>query len=139
MDLITFLLLLIWLACGVLVVRFVVKTGGTKVGAVAHWFGGAFVMFGIAIALIVIYANMSTTFGGKVDAYLQTHRLHADTSLPLVEDHVQDGYITVYRRGTINTVATRVDGRLVIDEHQTVRTSLWWMLWSSDYHSATTK
>jgi len=131
MDIISLLLSLIWLACGVLVVNFVLKTGGTKVGKVAHWFGGTFVMFGFAVALILIYANLSESFGNKVNAYVLTHRLRPGISLPLVQDHVHDGLVTVYRSGSVNTAATRNGDRLVIDEHKTVRTSLRWMLWNS--------
>lgn len=135
MDVITLLIFLMWAACGVLVVNFVVKTGGTKVGKVAHWFGGAFVMFGFAVALILIYANLSVSFGSKVNAYLLTHQLRSGSPSMLVQDHAQGTSVTVYRRGSVNTTAARDGDRLIIDEHKTIRTSLWWMLWNTSYTS----
>jgi len=131
MDVITLLISLMWAACGVLVVDFVVKTGGTKVGKVAHWFGGAFVMFGFAVALILMYANVSVSFGSRVNAYLLTHQLRSESSSTLVQDHAYGTAVTVYRRGSVNTTATRDGDQLVIDERETIRTSLWWMLWNS--------
>jgi hypothetical protein len=133
MDIITFLLFLLWLACGVLVVRFVIRTGGTRIGKVAHWFGGVFVMFGLAVGMVLVFARLNQNFGTRVNVYLLTHQLRPGTSLPLIQNHTQDDLVTVYRRGSINTAATLDGDRLVIDEQQTVCTSLWWMLWSKTY------
>lgn len=135
MDIITLLLFLIWLSCGVLVVRFVLNTGGTKVGKVAHWFGGAFVMIGLAVGLVLVFAALDRDFGTRANVYLLTHPLRPGASLPMLQDHAQDDLVTVYRRGSVNTAATLDGDRLVIDEQQTVRTSLWWMLWDDKYPS----
>lgn len=135
MDIIPFLIFLIWLACGVLVVRFVLRTGGTKVGRVAHWFGGLFVMLGLAVGMVWILAQLSEDFGTRANIYVLTHQVRSGDAWPLIERHTQDDLVTVYRRGSVNTSA-RLDGsQLMIDEHQTVRTSLWWMLWNADYDS----
>lgn len=133
MDIITLFLALIWLAVGVLVVQFVIKTGGTKVGVVAHWFGGIFVMFGLAIALIFIYANLSVEFGEKFNVYMATHMVKQENTGTVVRLPTTGNTVTVYRHASLNRQAMLVNGTLLIDETKTVHTSLWWMLWDDSY------
>lgn len=154
MDSISFLIFLLWLAGSVLVVRFVRRTGGTKIGKVAHWFGGACVMIGFAVVLVFIYANLSPTFGGKLNTYFVTHLVKDRSSLSgqgqpeyvlvpltvqtqagtsIVNQFRSPGRpVTVFRPGVVNTEATISGDRLNLNPSRDIRTSLWWMLWSSD-------
>lgn len=134
MDISIFLLFLIWLASGVLVVRFVLRTGGTtEIGRVAHWFGGAFVMIGLGIGLAIIFARIDLDFGARANVYVLTHLPKLENSVPLLERHQQDDRVTVYRRGSVNPSARLAGNQLTIDEQQTVRISLWWMLWDTKF------
>ncbi len=138
MNFITFLILIIWLASGYLVVRFVRRTGGTtKIGHVAHWFGGAFVMIGLAIGMTWIFAHLDASFGARANVYVLTHQLRPGDTAPLIQRHESGNIVTVYRRGSVNPAASLVDGQLNIDERQTIRTSLWWMLWDTKYSTDT--
>lgn len=157
MDIITFLLFLVWLCCGVLIVRFVLNTGGTKVGKVAHWFGGAFTMFGLAVALVLLYASFSVDFGGKVNAYLLTH-LFRDQSAAAKSANVEHAVIpvsletqngiaavselqnpaasvTVFRHGLASADAFLNDSQLDLSNATNIRTSIWWMLWKNNTSS----
>lgn len=134
MNILTLLLFLLWLACGVLVVRFILRTGGyTILGRVAHWFGGAFVMIGLGIGLAIIFAQVNTDFGARTNVYVLTHQPMLGDSVPLLERHQQDDRVTVYRRGSVNPSARLVGDQLTIDEQQTVRISFWWMLWDTKF------
>ena len=73
MDIFLILIFLLWLVAGVLVVRFVMRTGGTKIGRVAHVFGGLFTMIGIGVILIYIYASASHGFAIKVNDFILAH------------------------------------------------------------------
>lgn len=135
MNIISFLLFLIWLACGVLVYRFVRRTGGfSEVGKVAHWFGGFFTIIGLAFGLVWIYAVTNANFGTKANVYMVTHQLRPGVTIPLIQHHQQNDAVTVYRRGSVNTTARLEGTQLVIDERQTVHTSFWWMLWDTKFH-----
>lgn len=136
MNILTLLILLLWFACGVLVVRFVWRTGGySKLGHIAHWFGGVFVMLGLAVGLIWGFSHIDADFGVHANVYVLTHQLRSDKKA-LIEQHTTDNQVTVYRPGSVNTVA-RMDGRrLIINESKTTRTSLWWMLWDTKYTSS---
>jgi hypothetical protein len=133
-NIITLLLFLIWSGCGLLVVRFVMKTGGfTLAGRIAHWFGGTFVMIGLAIGMTWIYAGVDHDFGARANAYVLTHQLRLGDPRPVLQQNQHDNFVTVYRPGSVNTKGSIVNGQLQIDESVTVRTSLWWMLWDTKF------
>lgn len=133
MNILMLLLFLLWLACCYLVVRFVLRTGGTtKIGHVAHWFGGTFTIIGLAVGLTVIFAQVDANFGTRANVYVFTHQPKRNEA-PLLQRHIRDDLVTIYRRGSINTTA-RLDGdQLLIDEDQTIGISLWWMLWDKKF------
>lgn len=133
MNSITLLFFLLWLAAGVLVVRFVLRTGGTRFGKPAHWFGGFFTMIGLAIGLTWIFAQIDSKFGTHVNVYVLTHQIRPGDTVQLIERPERGNPVTVYRRGSMNTTATIEGDRLIIDERQTVRTSVWWVLFDSKY------
>lgn len=136
MNIITLLIFLIWLTCGFFVVRFVLRTGGfTVIGRIAHWFGGTFVMIVLAIGMTWIYAGVDHDFGARAKAYALTHQLRLGESRPLIQQHDQGEFVTVYRPGSVNTQATIIGDALQINEQQTVRTSWWWMLWDTKFVS----
>lgn len=123
--------LLIWVAAGFFVVQFVRRTGGTTViGRIAHWFGGAFVMFGLAVGLLYLSATLHADFATRLNDYLISHQLSSAAAYPLV---ATDGsQVTVYRQSSVNRQARMEDGRVVIDESRTVATSLGWMIFGLD-------
>jgi hypothetical protein len=134
MNIVTLLFFLIWLGCGFLVVRFVVRTGGfTLIGRIAHWFGAAFVMIGLAIGMTWICAGIDHDFGARANAYVLTHQLRLGRTPQNIQLHSHDQLVTVYRPGSVNTQATIVQGNIELDERHTVRTSLWWMLWDTKF------
>lgn len=136
MNIISLLLFLIWLALSYLVVRFVLRTGGvSKIGHIAHWFGGLFTIIGLAVGMVWIFAQLDGNFGARVKVYLLTHDVRPGKDILLIERHSDDELVTVYRPGSINST-TRLDGgQLNLDEHKTIRTSLWWMLWDTKFSS----
>lgn len=133
MNIISFLLFFLWLACGVLVANFVVHITGTTFGKVAHYFGGAFVMLGLAMGILWVDALASPMFSAHVNAYVLMHQFRSSQARPLIQPHPSDSFVTVYRPGVINTTATWHDSHLTIDHRQNIRTSWWWMLSDTKY------
>lgn len=130
MSVVTLLMVALWLAGGVLVFRFVKRTGGySEVGRVAHWFGGAFVMIGLALGLTWIHAQIDHDFGNRANVYVLTHQIRPGDNSEIIRRNISGTTVTVFRRGTINTATLLNDAQLTIDESTTIRTSLWWMLW----------
>ncbi len=89
-------------------------------------------MLGLAIGMVWTFAQLDGNFGGRVNVYVLTHQVRPGQSTPLIQRHSQDDLVTAYRRGSVNTVARLDHGQLTIDERRTIRTSLWWLLWSTN-------
>lgn len=90
-------------------------------------------MIGLAIGMAWIFSQLDHAFGARVNAYVLTHQISSQDVRPLIERHATDQRVTLYRPGSINPQVS-VDGtQLVIDEQQTIHTSLWWMLWDTKF------
>lgn len=128
-------LVVAWLIAAFFVFRFVVWTGGSRIGRVGHFFGGTSVMLVIAVGMLWLYALASPKFAVRMNVYLTTHLVTRGNPGLIVRIDQPGDYVTVYRHAEVNNEATLNGAALSVDETTTVHTSWWWMLWDTKYSS----
>lgn len=143
----TLALALAWVVIAFFVFRFVVRTGGTTIGRVAHWFGGASVMLVIGLIMIGLYASFSPAFANRLNDYLLTHPLSKNNggraqvliALPaaspkggagtIINLPLSTPAISVYHAGAINKQASINSNILTLDPLVNQDISWWGTLW----------